>query len=262
MNSVKWMEGAPPIAVDVAIAVLGAMVGRFVNLVINCVPRVESRVSPGSRCSGCSAGIAPSDRLPGLACAVLRWRCRRCRAPISPRYPLVELLTSAGFAAVAAVRGVHPELVLLLPFVAVLIAVAGIDLGHRIIPNRIVLPAAIFALGASALVRADMVPQLAIAGGLAFLALLLANLAYPAGLGMGDVKLAGVMGLYLGLSVAPAMLVAFLAGTLVGVVRIAREGRAARKSAIPFGPFLALGGLIGVLAGPELVHAYHQHFLA
>ena len=180
----------------------------------------------------------------------------------SRRRPLVALITAAAFGAIAAARGVRPELLVLLPFVALLVAVAGIDLEHRIIPNRLVLRAALFGLAANALVRPDQLPELALAGGLAFLSLLTAALAYPAGMGMGDVKLAGVMGLYLGPSVAVALLVAFLAGSLFGVAKIAREGPAARKSAIPFGPFLALGGLIAVLVGPDVLHAYGDHLLA
>ena len=184
------------------------------------------------------------------------------RPTSSGRRPLVALVTAAAFGAIAAARGVRPELLVLLPFVALLVAVAGIDLEHRIIPNRLVLRAALFGLAANALVRPDQLPELALAGGLAFLSLLTAALAYPAGMGMGDVKLAGVMGLYLGPSVAVALLVAFLAGSLFGVAKIAREGPAARKSAIPFGPFLALGGLIAVLVGPDVLHAYGDHLLA
>ena len=184
------------------------------------------------------------------------------RPTSSARRPLVALVTAAAFGAIAAARGVRPELLVLLPFVALLVAVAGIDLEHRIIPNRLVLRAALFGLAANALVRPDQLPELALAGGLAFLSLLTAALAYPAGMGMGDVKLAGVMGLYLGPSVAVALLVAFLAGSLFGVAKIAREGPAARKSAIPFGPFLALGGLIAVLVGPDVLHAYGDHLLA
>ena len=106
-----------------------------------------------------------------------------------------------------------------------------------------------------------MLPELLIAGAAAFLALLLAALAYPAGMGMGDVKLAGVMGLYLGLPIAPALMVAFASGALVGVAIIAREG-GGRKKGVPFAPFLAFGGLVGVLAGPELIDLYSDNFLS
>ena len=201
--------------------------------------------------------------LPVAALALLGALAGSVLPPTSSRRgPLVALVTAAAFGAIAAARGVRPELLVLLPFVALLVAVAGIDLEHRIIPNRLVLRAALFGLAANALVRPDQLPELALAGGLAFLSLLTAALAYPAGMGMGDVKLAGVMGLYLGPSVAVALLVAFLAGSLFGVAKIAREGPAARKSAIPFGPFLALGGLIAVLVGPDVLHAYGDHLLA
>ena len=201
--------------------------------------------------------------VPAAALALLGALVARFLRPTSSgRRPLVALVTAAAFGAIAAARGVRPELLVLLPFVALLVAVAGIDLEHRIIPNRLVLRAALFGLAANALVRPDQLPELALAGWLAFFSLLTAALAYPAGMGMGDVKLAGVMGLYLGPSVAVALLVAFLAGSLFGVAKIAREGPAARKSAIPFAPFLALGGLIAVLVGPDVLHACGDHLLA
>ncbi|MDQ4049853.1 MAG: prepilin peptidase, partial [Actinomycetota bacterium] len=173
-----------------------------------------------------------------------------------------ELLTAASFAAVVAARGFDERLLLELPFVAVLIAIGGIDLEHRIVPNRIVLPAALWALVAAALVATAELPELAIAGAAAFLLLLVAAVAYPAGMGMGDVKLAGTMGLYLGAAVAPALLAAFAAGALVGVGILVREGAGGRKKGVPFAPFLALGGLLGLLAGPELVDFYADRFLS
>ena len=245
----------------VLIGLLGLLVGSFVNVVIHRLPRGESLNRPRSRCPSCGAGIRPYDNIPVVSWLLLRGRCRNCGAAISPRYPLVEALTAAAFAGAALTRGVDDDLALWLPFAAMLIAVAGIDFDHRIIPNRIVLPAAIWGLVATVLFRPDNVDDSLIAGGIAFTALLLAALAYPAGMGMGDVKLAGVMGIYLGSGVAPAMLAAFLAGSVVGVAIIAREGRDARKKGVPFGPFLALGGLVGILAGPELVDLYVDNFL-
>jgi leader peptidase (prepilin peptidase) / N-methyltransferase len=243
------------------IGLLGAAVGSFLNVVIHRVPRGESIVSPGSRCPGCGADIEPRDNVPILSWLLLRGRCRQCGEPISARYPLVELLTAGTFVTVALARGVDDELVLELPFAALLIAVAAIDLEHRIVPNKLLLPAAIWALAGSAAVRTGELPELLLAGGGAFTVLLLAAIAYPAGMGMGDVKLAGVMGLYLGLSVAPALLAAFAAGTAVGLAIIAREGPGARKKGVPFAPFLALGGLVGLLAGPELIDLYRDNFL-
>ena len=142
-----------------------------------------------------------------------------------------------------------------------LIAVAGIDFDHQIIPNKILLPAAVYGVVGAAVIRTDDLPELLIAGAGASLFLLLAALAYPAGMGMGDVKLAGVMGLYLGISVIPALFVAFLAGSIVGLAMMAREGAGARKKGVPFGPFLALGGLVALLFGPELIDLYKDQFL-
>ena len=245
----------------VLIGVLGLLVGSFLNVVIYRLPRGESLVRPRSRCPQCEAPVRPYDNIPVLSWLLLRGRCRNCGAPISARYPLVEALTAAAFVGAALARGVDDDLALWLPFAAMLIAVAGIDLDHRIIPNKILLPAAIWGLAATIAFRPDNVDDALIAGGIAFSALLLAALIYPAGMGMGDVKLAGVMGIYLGSGVAPAMLAAFLAGSVVGLAIIAREGRDARKKGVPFGPFLAFGGLIGLFWGPELVDAYVDRFL-
>ena len=250
-------------AVEIALAaVFGAVLGSFLNVVIHRVPLGESLVAPGSRCPSCRTPLAPYDNVPVVSWLVLRGRCRHCGAPISPRYPLVELITAVAFAAVVAVRGADADLVLELPFVACLIALAGIDLDHRLLPNRIVYPMAAWGLIASVLVATGDLPEHLIAGAAAFTFLLVAALVYPAGMGMGDVKLAGVMGLYLGLSIAPALLVSFLTGTVVGLGIIAREGADARKKAVPFGVFLALGGLVGVLAGPELIDLYSDHLLS
>lgn len=245
----------------VFLAILGAIVGSFLNVVIHRLPRDESLVSPGSRCPSCGKPIAPYDNVPVISWLLLRGHCRHCGARISPRYPAVELLTAAAFAGVVAVRGFDDGLVLELPFVACLIALAGIDLDHKLLPNRIVYPMAVYGLVAAAIVDTDDLVEHVIAGAGAFLFLFVAVLAYPRGMGMGDVKLAGAMGLYLGLSIVPAMLTAFLTGTVVGLGIIAREGAQARKKAVPFGIFLALGGVVGVLAGPELIELYEDRFL-
>lgn len=245
-----------------ATGVLGALVGSFLNVVVHRLPRGESLVRPRSQCPSCEAAIAPQDNVPIVSWVVLKGRCRRCGAAISPRYPAIELLTAAVFAAIAAVRGPVPELLLWLPFAAALIAVAAIDLELRIVPNKILLPVALWGLATSAVVRPGALPELLIAGAAAFGLLLAAALAHPAGMGMGDVKLAGVLGLYLGASIAPAILVALLVGAGVGAALIAREGASARKQGVPFAPFLALGGLVGVLAGPELVRLYAERFLS
>jgi leader peptidase (prepilin peptidase)/N-methyltransferase len=242
-------------------AFFGSVIGSFLNVVAWRVPRGESLVSPGSRCPHCETPVKPYDNVPVLSWLVLRGRCRHCGAPISPRYPIVELATAVVFAGVVAANGFDDDLVLELPFVSLLIALAAIDYDHRLLPNKIVYPMAAYGVIATLLVdRGDLVENLA-AGAGAFVFLLVAVLAYPRGMGMGDVKLGGAMGLYLGLSVVPALLVAFLSGAIVGVFIIAREGAAGRKKAVPFGVFLALGGIVGVLFGPDLIDVYKTNFL-
>ncbi len=252
------MASAPEI---LAGGLLGAVIGSFLNVVAHRVPLGESLVSPGSHCPGCGAPVRPYDNIPVVSWLLLRGRCRNCGMRISPRYPLVELATAIGFAAVVAVRGFDDDLILELPFVAALIALAAIDYDHKLLPNKIVYPLAAYGVIATLLVDQDDLVENLIAGAGAFVFLLAAVIAYPRGMGMGDVKLAGAMGLYLGLSVIPALLVAFLSGSLVGVVILAREGAAGRKKAVPFGVFLALGGIVGVLAGPELIDLYETNFL-
>jgi leader peptidase (prepilin peptidase) / N-methyltransferase len=249
-------------AAEVVVAGLfGAVIGSFLNVVAHRVPLGESLVSPGSRCPDCGTPVKPYDNVPVVSWLLLRGRCRNCGARISARYPLVELATALVFAAVVAIRGFDDDLVLELPFVAALIALAAIDFDHKLLPNKIVYPLAAYGVIATLLVDRDDLVENLIAGAGAFTFLLLAVIAYPRGMGMGDVKLAGAMGLYLGLSVIPALLTAFLTGSVVGVAIIAREGAAGRKKAVPFGVFLALGGIVGVLAGPELIDLYESNFL-
>jgi len=252
------MASAPEI---VAAGLYGAVIGSFLNVVAHRLPREESLVRPPSRCPECGAPVKPYDNIPVVSWLALRGRCRNCGTRISARYPLVELATALVFAAVVAVRGFDDDLVLELPLVAALIALAAIDFDHKLLPNKIVYPLAAYGLIATLLVDRDDLVENLVAGAGAFLFLFLAVLAYPRGMGMGDVKLAGAMGLYLGLSVIPALLAAFLSGSLVGVAILAREGVAARKKMIPFGVFLALGGIVGVLAGPELIDLYETNFL-
>jgi leader peptidase (prepilin peptidase)/N-methyltransferase len=242
-------------------ALLGACVGSFLNVVIWRVPRGESIASPPSHCPNCGARIKARDNIPIVSWLLLRGRCRSCGEPISVRYPLVEGLVAVLFAAITAVNGVEWDLAWQLPLAAVLVAVAAIDLDHQIIPNKIVYPAAVWGLVTALLIRPGDTPELLAWGAGAFAFLLLAALARPGGMGMGDVKLAGVMGLYLGSSVLPALLIAFLVGSLYGAVLMVRHGAGARKRGVPFGPFLALGGLIALLVGPDLIGVYKDAFL-
>lgn len=242
-------------------AVFGAAVGSFLNVVVHRLPKGESVVRPRSRCPECGEQIAPRDNVPVLSWMLLRGRCRNCGAAISRRYPAVEALTAALFALIVAVHGVEIDLLLWLPLAAALVAITFIDLDHRIIPNKIVVPALIWGIAAAAVVSLDDFPWRLVAGAGAFTFLLLAALAYPGGMGMGDVKLAGVMGVYLGASVIPALFAAFIAGSVVGVSLMARHGIGERKRGVPFGPFLALGGAVAVLAGTELIDVYRENFL-
>lgn len=244
-----------------AVAVLaflgGLIVGSFVTVVAHRVPRGESIVGPRSRCPACGDQIAAYDNLPVLSWLLLRGRARCCGARISPRYPLTEVILGALYAATVLVLWDEPgEVALGLVFVTTLLAVSLTDLERRIIPNKVLLVAAVLAVTIAAIADPGSLPERAIAAVAAGGALFAAALAYPRGMGMGDVKLAATMGLFLGRNVAPAILVALLAGSLIGLAMIAREGAAARKRAIPFGPFLALGGVVGLLAGDQIIDWY------
>jgi leader peptidase (prepilin peptidase)/N-methyltransferase len=235
----------------------GLIVGSFVTVVAHRVPQGESIVAPRSRCPECGVQIAAYDNVPVFSWLLLKGRARCCGATISARYPLTELALGLLYAASVLVLWDDPgEIALGLVFVTALLAVTLTDLEHRIIPNRILLVAAVLGIAIAAVALPGSLPERAIAAVAAGGALFLAALAYPRGMGLGDVKLAAVMGLFLGRNVAPAMLVALLTGALVGLAMIARDGAAARKKAIPFGPFLAFGGVVGLLAGDQLVDWY------
>ena len=242
--------------------VLGAIVGSFLNVVAYRLPRHESLITPASHCPSCGTPVKPYDNVPILSWLALRGHCRSCGGTISARYPLVEALTAA--LCVGAVLVHHSAAAIALSVVLILLVVpaALIDLEHRIIPNRITALGAALALAIGLALDPAGEPERLIAGAAAGGFLLLAALAYPGGMGMGDVKLAGMIGLFLGAAVAPALLTALLAGVLVGAVVIARRGaRVGRKTAVPFGPFLALGALLAVFLGPQLVAVYVNHFL-
>ncbi|HXR31165.1 MAG TPA: prepilin peptidase [Solirubrobacterales bacterium] len=241
-----------------AVALLGGLiVGSFVTVVAHRVPRGESIVGPRSRCPACGAQIAAYDNVPVVSWALLRGRARCCGAAISVRYPLTELAMGTLFAAtVAALWDDGGEIALGLVFVTTLVAITVTDLEQRLIPNKILLVAALLGAAIATVTDPGSLAERAIAAATAGGLLFLAALAYPRGMGLGDVKLAAVMGLFLGRDVAPAILVALLAGSLVGIAMIALHGVAARKRAIPFGPFLALGGVVALFAGDQLVDLY------
>jgi leader peptidase (prepilin peptidase)/N-methyltransferase len=242
-------------------ALFGALIGSFLNVVSYRLPRRESLVAPASRCPHCDHPIRPWHNLPVVGWLLLRGRCHDCGAPISARYPLVEAATALLYAGVVVRFGLDRDLWLPLALVTFLVPIALIDLDHRIIPNRLTGPAALAAVALAPVIDPGSLPERGIAAAAAGGAFLLIALISPNGMGMGDVKLVAVLGLYLGASVVPALFVALIAGTVVGVAVIARKGMTdGRKTAVPFGPFLVLGGLVALFAGPALLDLYLNAF--
>lgn len=242
----------------VIIAFLGGLaVGSFATAVAYRVPRGMPFVVERSQCPACGVQIAARDNVPVVSWLVLRGRARCCGVAISPRYPLTELAVGVLYAATVIVYRHHAaEAVIGLVFVAMLAVITLTDLDLRIIPNKVLIVGAGLCLAIAIPTDPGGVPERLIAaaagGGLFFLVVL----AYPRGMGMGDVKLVATMGLFLARAVAPAILAGLLAGSIVGLALIATQGAQARKMAIPFGPFLALGGIVGLLAGHHLVEIY------
>jgi len=237
--------------------VFGATFGSFINVVIYRLPRGESLLAPGSHCPSCSAAVKPYDNVPVLAWLWLRGHCRACRAAISARYPVVEAATALLCAGVLLAHSSAAAIALGLLTVLVLVPIAAIDLEHHVIPNRITAPAAVLALALGSALDPSGEPARLIACAVAGGFFLLAAVISPRGMGMGDVKLSALLGLLLGAEVAPALLIALVAGVVVGVIVIARRAPEERRRAgVPFGPFLALGGLTAIYAGHAILHAY------
>ena len=250
--------------VVVVVGCFGLLVGSFLNVVIWRVPRGESVVHPRSRCPACDAPIRERDNVPLVSWLLLHGRCRNCRAPISVRYPVVELGTSVLFALLAWKIGTHAALPAFLYLGAVGLALAVIDLDTHRLPNTLTLPS--YPIAAVLLTIAALVdhhPGLlvrAAAGGASFFALYAVLwILYPGGMGLGDVKLAGVLGLYLGYlgwgAVAVGGFLGFGYGAVIGIALMAGR-KAGRKSRIPFGPFMVAGALTAVFVGNAIAHAY------
>ncbi len=244
------------------LALLGFALGSFAGVVAFRLPRGESPIGGRSRCDSCDAPVSPRDNLPVVSWLLLRGRCRSCGAAIPIRYPLVELALGVGFLCsfLAFEAEGAAEVALACAFLFVLAIITLTDLEYRIIPNVVLWPASIAAVALVALADAGDLPQHLLAAAIGGGVLLVVSLAYPRGMGMGDVKLAFVMGLFLGRAVAPALLIGFAAGAIYGVALIARHGSEARKQAVPFGPFLAFGGVVGLFAGDEIVDWYVDSF--
>jgi leader peptidase (prepilin peptidase)/N-methyltransferase len=243
-------------------AAFGLIIGSFLNVVAYRLPARVSLSRPRSHCPACETPIKPYDKIPLLSWLLLRGRCRGCSAPIAKRNPLVEALTGVLFAAGVAVHYADvPSLVLGIVLVAFLVPIALIDFDSQIIPNRLTLPAAVIAIVLGTALDPGGEIERLIAGVAAGLVLGLPALLHPKGMGMGDAKLVAVLGLYLGAAVAPAFFIALIVGMVGGVAIMIRKGaQAGRKTRVPFGPFLALGGVVGVLAGNELVALYAGTF--
>jgi len=257
-----------PTTTDVVVPIIsglyGLLFGSFLNVVIHRVPLGQSVTKPRSRCPQCESELAWHDNVPVLSWLVLRGSCRTCAEPISARYPLVELITAVGFVAVSLSVGANWVLPSYLMFVAVLVALSGIDIDTRTIPNKLLYPAG-FA-GAALLVGGSLLDGsaedliwAAAGAALGFAVLFAIWFVAPGGMGYGDVRLSAYLGMYLGYQslghVAVGIFIGFLLGALSGIALMVVGGRG-RKSKLPFGPFLALGAMTSLLAGQVIIDAY------
>jgi leader peptidase (prepilin peptidase)/N-methyltransferase len=244
--------------VDVALAAAflapGLALGSFLNVVAARVPLRRSIVRPPSACMSCGTEIVWYDNVPVLSYVLLRGRCRECDSSIPLRYPLVEIATALLVAGCVWKFGLSADAAVAAFFCAALVAVSATDLEHRIVPNRVVVPAAAVVLLAQTALHPSVEWVLAGFGVSGFL--FAAALAYPKGMGMGDVKLALLLGAMLGRTVPVALMLGMFAALVPSLVLVVRHGKRARKMAIPFAPFLALGGVVALFAGHWLLHAY------
>lgn len=246
--------------------IVGAAIGSFLNVVIYRVPRGEdwreqlrSLAWPGSHCPSCDVQLKWYDNIPLLSYALLGGKCRKCAQHIPWRYPLVELANAALFVLAGWYFGLEAELFPALLFISALIAIFFIDLEHYIIPNVIVLPAAVIGVVAGIAIAPSRWLEILVAGAASGAFFFLIVFIRPGGMGMGDVKLAAMMGFFLGKAVLAALFLGFLFGAIVGVALIA-AGRKGRKSRVPFGPFLAIGGIIALFVGNTLLEEYLSIF--
>ncbi|HUQ23838.1 MAG TPA: prepilin peptidase [Gaiellaceae bacterium] len=232
----------------------GLAFGSFLNVVAARVPLKRSIVSPGSSCMSCGHELTWYENVPVLSYVALRGRCRGCQTSIGLVYPAVEILTGLLVAASFLAFGWSGKSFVAALFCMALVTISATDISHRIVPNVIVLPAAAFVL--VAMTALDPSAQWALGAFGASFFLFLAALAHPRGMGMGDVKLALLLGAMVGRNVPVALMVGMLAALVPSIVLFARHGSAARKMAIPFAPFLAFGGLVALFFGDRLLDAY------
>ena len=232
----------------------GFAIGSFLNVIASRVPLRRSVSDGRSACMSCSHEIAAYDNVPLFSWVLLRGRCRHCQAPIPVRYPVVELVTALLVAASVLLFGLTAEAIVASFFCVVLVAVSAIDIEHRIVPNRIVIPAAAIVLVAQTILEPSPEWLLAALGASGFL--FVAALVYPKGMGMGDVKLALLLGAMLGRTVTVGLMIGFLAALVPAAVLAVRHGSKARKMAIPFAPFLAFGAIVALFAGDAILDWY------
>jgi leader peptidase (prepilin peptidase)/N-methyltransferase len=237
-----------------AVAANGLAIGSFLNVVAARLPQRRSLVRPRSACGGCGTAIAWHDNLPLLSYALLRGRCRSCGGAIGLVYPAVEAATAALLVACVLRFGFTPRAAVAGLFCVALVVVSATDLRYRIVPNRVVVPAGFVVLAAMTAIDPSVEWLAAALGASGFLLLL--AVVYPAGMGMGDVKLAFLLGAALGRTVPVALLLGMVAALVPSAVLFVRHGRAARKMAIPFAPFLAIGAVVALFAGHALLALY------
>jgi leader peptidase (prepilin peptidase)/N-methyltransferase len=239
----------------------GLVIGSFLNVVIARLPEGRSVWGPRSACLGCGTPIAWYDNIPIVSFAMLGGRCRACGMTISPRYPIVEATTGLLFALAYVVLGPTPTFLVAIPLLAALVAITAIDLSHQIIPDVITLPGIVVGLVANLVIgRVTWLESLlgVVVGGGIFFVIILAS---SGGMGGGDMKLGAMLGAFLGWKLGLlALLLGVLSGGIVALCLLL-IGRKGRKEAIPFGPFLALGGAVTYLWGEPLLAWYVGHFL-
>jgi leader peptidase (prepilin peptidase) / N-methyltransferase len=234
--------------------------GSFLNVVAARLPEGRSLLRPRSSCGSCGKEIAWYDNVPVVSYFLLRGRCRACGASFSLRYPAVELATALLVAACFWHWGLSGEAVVNAYFCAVLVVLSAIDAERRILPDLIVLPSFLVVLVANIALQPDRwIEYLGSALG-ASLFLFLALVAYPRGMGMGDVKLALLLGAGLGKVVGVGLMIGMVSALAASTILFVRYGMAARKMAIPFGPFLAFGAIVALFVGQPLLDAYLGHF--
>jgi leader peptidase (prepilin peptidase)/N-methyltransferase len=234
--------------------------GSFLNVVAARLPEGRSLMRPRSACGSCEAEIAWYDNIPVVSYLALRGRCRACGESFSARYPAVELATALLVAACFFRFGLTGQAVVGAYFCAALVVLSAIDAERRILPDLIVLPSFLLVLGANLALEPDRWVEWIGSSLGASLFLFLALVAYPRGMGMGDVKLALLLGAGLGKVVGVGLMIGMVAALAASTILFARHGLAARKMAIPFGPFLAFGAIVALFVGQPLLDAYLGHF--